>query len=376
VASFILIFCAAAAPAAETRIGPKGQVYVDGKPAVPLAVWNQPAHLFGYHRQLGIRCIVGPTDESEFFQPPHPTPLAAAEAAGVAVLANQLVAPRARGPVWGYLDGVADPRRPDAMQGGYRRLREGDPNHFAMINIPIHGFLRGQDANGYAQALRHTDAVISHVWPQCLDANNPNLRNVGDFVDLVRRYCKDRPGGEVSIWPDINPHAWRPPRGRRGADRILPAPTREELRFQIWLALIHGADAICLFPITFDPFVFAQIPAQSEHEISWNAALMERMAPVLAAGESNLKIETTTDRPGGILDVTTRTLDGRHYVLLLNGGREEQTVTLKVPGLGSEWKLNDVVNKKPIAVTGETYVEKLRGLALRIWELAPAAEAK
>ncbi len=375
-ASLILLSCAAVSPAAEVRIGPRGQVHVDGKPAVPLAVWDQPAHLFGYHKALGIRCIVGPSDESGSFPAPYPTPLAAAEAAGVAVLANSPVATRTRGPVWGYLNGVADPRRPDAMQAGYRRLREGDPNHFVMTNIAIQGFLRGQDPNGYSQLLRHTDAVISHVWPQCLDPNSPNLRHVGDFVDLVRSYCKDRPGGEVSIWPDINPHEWRPPRGRRGAGRLLPAPTREELRFQIWLALIHGADGICLFPISFDPFVFAQIPAQNEHEIAWNAALLERLAPVLAADESNLAIETVSDRPSGILDVTTRTLDGKHYVLLLNGGREEQTITLKAPGLGRQWGLTDVVNGKPIVPASQQHVEKLPGLALRIWELAPMAAAR
>ena len=34
-----LVILAGSASAAETRVGPKGQFYVDGKPTVPFGVW-------------------------------------------------------------------------------------------------------------------------------------------------------------------------------------------------------------------------------------------------------------------------------------------------------------------------------------------------
>ena len=45
----------------ESTIGPAGQVIIDGEPVVPLAVWTQPAYLFGYHQQLGATCMVSPS---------------------------------------------------------------------------------------------------------------------------------------------------------------------------------------------------------------------------------------------------------------------------------------------------------------------------
>ena len=75
--------------------------------------------------------------------------------------------------------------------------------------------------------------------------------------------------------------------------------------------------------------------------------------------------------------MTTRQADGTHTVFLVNGQAEEQTATLSVPGLGTEWTLRDAVNDKPIDLKGgETFAEKLPGLALRIWQLVPAEAGK
>jgi hypothetical protein len=355
--------------AAETKIGPKGQVLVNGKPVIPLGVWMQPAFMFPYFRTLGMNCIVVPDNNDGLGVGPQ-TNLDAA-------VANKLglIVPPDKGPmpadhpaIWGRLGGVMSPRDDgDRFAGAYARARKADPNHFQMLNIDIHQFLGGQDADYYGEALKNTDAVISHVWPQCLDPNKPDLRNVGTFVDLVRKYTKDRRGGAVCIMPDINPHAWH--LNQRGLDIRYPSPTQEELRFQIWLALIHGANGLCFFPISFDPFVYSQIPARNELEMLLNSKLIEKMTSALTADESNLKIEVISDRKDGILDWTTRTAGGRHYVFLLNGQREAQNVTFRAPELGKKWQLHDAVMDSLVPSAGGEYKENLPGLALRIWEL-------
>ena len=68
----------AGAGAAETRVGPKGQVFVDGKATVPLAVWMQPPYLFSYYRQLGLNLLVNPPVEPGPFRDKKPTAFAAA----------------------------------------------------------------------------------------------------------------------------------------------------------------------------------------------------------------------------------------------------------------------------------------------------------
>lgn len=371
----VLGLCAVCASAAETKIGPRGQVIVNGKAVVPLGVWSQPGYLFEYYRRLGMTCIIGADEERQDFR----GPVGAAEAATASNLGLIVDTGRFRGgaghpAVWGRLGGVLAGRGGGRMRGGPGGPPRGDPNHFLMVNIAIRSFLDGRNAESFAQALRGTDAVISHVWPECMEPNRPNLRNVATFVDLVRKYCKDRPGGEVCIWPDINPHGWT--LKKEEGSTAFPPPTPPELRFQIWLALIHGADGICFFPISFEPmFVYAQIPARNEQELAWNSRLIERMTPALTAEESPLKIAVTSDQKDGILDWTTRTVGGKHYVFLLNGQRQEQTVTVQVPAPADGWQLRDAVADKPAALTAGRLAEKLPGLALRIWELAPPQAA-
>ncbi len=372
--------CGAAPPAGKTaahdqpasvRLGDHGQVEINGRPAVPLAVWSEPAYLFEYFRNLGLTCAIGgEVEKPQLFRYRSADLDQEAERTCLG-----LINPPSRDPltprVWGVLGENIEPGRLD-LDSAARELadlHQRYPGRFVMRNINVYHFLDGRESDFYRQALRTTDAVICHVWPE-VNPGERNLRNVAIVVDRVRELCQNRPGGQVSIWPDLDPHEWKHKNSDGG--RRYSAPTRAELRFQIWLALIHGANGICFFPISFDPFIFATIPAQSEQEIASNSRLIERLTPALTAPPSTLPITVTGDLPGGLLDLATRQLDGRHYVFLLNGQAQEQTVTLKVPGLGRTWQLSDAINEKPLAADG-VFTEKLDGLALRIWRLSPTA---
>ena len=42
----------------ETRVGPRGQFYVDGEPRILFGVWQQPPYLMEYHRNIGMDLLV------------------------------------------------------------------------------------------------------------------------------------------------------------------------------------------------------------------------------------------------------------------------------------------------------------------------------
>ena len=131
---------------------------------------------------------------------------------------------------------------------------------------------------------------------------------------------------------------------------------------------------ICYFTISFDPFVSSQIPAQNEDELILINAQVGRFAAVLCADESPRAITVTGDAPDGIVDVTTRRLDGVDYVFVLNGTAAPQTVTLRTDGLGTTVSLCDATTDKIVSgAAGGAFSEKLAGLDLRIWKLVPAA---
>jgi len=377
VSALIIAASVGAAAAVDSSIGPAGQVIVDGKPTVPIAVWTQPTYLFEYYRQMGVTCVISPTPERGPFLASPRDVLGDAEKHSLGVISHSYRRRWGRGraadhpAVWGWMGGYAEPENPERLRRSFTRTKQADASRFMMVNIKIDDFIVGKHREFYTEAMGCTDAVISHVWPELRDPTTHNLRNVATFVDLVRTYCKDREGGEVSIWVELNPHKWKLKDREGGAE--FRAPTLAEFRFQVWLALIHGADGICIFPISFDPFVYSQIPAKAESEIARNAALIRKMTPALVAEPSELAIEAAPDKPEGIVDVTTRQVDGTHYVFVLNGGREPQTVTVTAPDLGSKWQAVDAITDRPAAVTEGAVRRKLEGLQLSIWQLRPVA---
>ena len=357
--------------AAETRVGPKGQFHVDGKPTVPFGVWQQPPRLFSYNRTIGIDCLVYP-------------PAGTNRRDSVAVDYAKQAAANGLGAIMPFKEKLADLEGLWCWVGGgqpvqearkkYEFIRNRDRRHVVMTNIGSHWIIKRENPEAVKQNLRYADCIVGHVWPEMFNGQERNLRNVALYVDALRQACKDRPGGEVSIWPDINPHKWQ--RKDREGGTIYKEPTPKELQFQIWLALIHGADGICYFPISFDPFVFSQIPTRNVGMLQQQSRLVKRFAGVLTAAESPLAIKVTGDNPKGIADFTTRRHEGVDYVLLVNGTADPQTVHLKVANTGGKLSLRDAIADKPLEVKDNGYQENLKGLDLRIWQIVTPSSEK
>jgi len=365
----VLTVWAAAASGAETKVGPKGQFIVDGKAVVPLAVWCQPEYLLEYWRNLGLGCVAstpGRGGEAVGLE----EYLRLAERSKLGVIASFDEKAAGLPAVWGWNGGYGD----RDVRRQYERLKERDGRHMVQTNFRVHDLLTGEKTEYYREAIKWTDSVICHVWPEALGSDRRNLRNVATVVDRLREWSQDRPNGEVSVWTDLNPHEWRIKKEEGGA--LLAAPTPAEFRFQVWLALIHGADAICVFPISFDPFVYSQIPARTEKEIMRQAQLVKRFSDVLVAEESPAKIAVRGSLKAGIVDVATRRYGGKDYVFLVNGVTEAQTVRLEVEGLGKKLELRDAIKDKAVAAKDGAYEEELKGLELRIWQIGIAEKAE
>lgn len=354
-------------PATRTHVGPRGQVYVDGRPTIPVGPWQQPPRLFAYHRSLGMNCLIWPPsggydDESSTAAYVRP-----AQGLGMGVILHyrdELV--REPG-VWGWVGGGWPVE--NALRR-YEMMRRNDPHHLIQVNFGGHGLIRNEDTDFYRAELHYVDSIVVHVWPEMFEGEPRNLRYVAAMVDNARKLCADRPRGEASIWADLSLHQWFEKEAKGGWK--FPAPTPEEFKFQVWLALIHGADGICIFPISFDPFVYSQIPAKIEESLPALLGEVGRFAAALCADESPRRITVTGKATDGIVDVTTRRLDGKDYVFVLNGTAQPQRVRLATAGLGKELRLRDAVKDALLEAAGGAYEDDLVGLELRIWQLTPA----
>lgn len=358
---------ALAAKGTHTRVGPRGQLYLNGTPIVPFGVWQQPPYLMPYHRSLGIGCLCWPPAGGLDAESSTAQYVMAAEKCGLGSIVHFKPDLIGRPGVWGWIGaGWA----PEEARRNYERVRSQDDRHVIALNFGAHGIVKGEEEPYFREALRYVDCVIPHVWPEMFTDEPRDLRHVAVLVDRMRAWSKDRPAGEVCIWPDLNPHQWFQSRAKGGT--LYGAPTPAEFDFQVWLALIHGADGVCIFPISFDPFVFAQIPAKMEEHLPDLIGLVRKFTPMLAAEESPLRIRLTSDRKDGIVDFTTRRFEGSEYVFLLNGQDEPQTVRLEIDGLGRSAALHDALKDVPLPAAQGAYQEKIDGLQLRVWRVTVA----
>ncbi len=349
-----------AATQTRTRIGPRGQFYLNDEPIIPIGVWQQPERLFAYHRTLGANCLVYPPGGGLGDDTSTPPYVRRAAEARLGAFMHYHDALRDLPGVWGWVGGGWPVER---ARWTYERLRRSDPGRVILCNFGGHGLVN-DDADAaafYRQVFPYIDCICPHVWPEMNVGEPRNLRNVAAMVDTARRLCAGRPDGEVSIWIDINPHAWTTPSHER-----LEAPTFEEFRYQVWLGLIHGADGICIFPISFHPFVFSQIPAGTDTQMPGLFERVGAFAAVLAADASPRAIRVTGE---GVLDITTRRLDGADYVFVLAGEGAAQTIRLEADGLGRTLALHDALDDAPRRPAGGAYSERVDPLDLRIWRL-------
>ncbi|NLF32157.1 MAG: ankyrin repeat domain-containing protein [Planctomycetes bacterium] len=350
------------APPTRTRIGPKGQFYLNDKPIIPIGVWQQPERLFAYNRALGMTCLVYPPGGGLTDDTSTPAYVRGADEAGLGAFMHYHDSLRALPGTWGWVGGGWPVER---ARWKYEQLRRKGPGRAILCNFGGHGLVNDdpRETAFYREVFPYIDCLCPHVWPEMNDGEPRNLRNVARMVDTARRLCEGRPGGEVSIWIDINPHAWT-----NHNREHLAAPTFEEFRYQVWLGLIHGADGICVFPISFNPFVFSQIPAGTEEKLPGLFAQVESLAAVLAAEESPRALRVIGE---GTVDVTTRRLDGADYVFAVAGEGEAQTIRLEAEGLGETLALDDVLDQAPRPAAGGSWSERVAPLDLRVWRLTP-----
>ncbi|TFG85870.1 MAG: hypothetical protein E4H17_04650 [Gemmatimonadales bacterium] len=347
----------------RTRIGSRGQFYLNDEPIIPIGVWQQPPILFSYNRAIGLDCLVFPPSGGLTGATSTPEYVLAAQEADLGVFLhyhdNLVDLPG----VWGWAGGGWPV---DAARHQYELLRRKDADRVIICNFGGHGLVKEdpEDQEFYRSVFPYIDCLVPHVWPEMFDDEPRNLRNIALLVDNARKLCEGRPRGELSIWADINPHEWD-----KGG-KITQAPTVEEFSYQIWLALIHGADGICLFPISFDPFVFSQIPAQMEQHLPEICDRVRTFAPHLAYESSPRTITIRGDNPDSIVDFTTRRSQGADYVFVANG-TAANTVHIEVDGLGRTLLLHDALTDKPAEAANGAFAEKLNALALRIWRISP-----
>jgi hypothetical protein len=192
--------------------------------------------------------------------------------------------------------------------------------------------------------------------------NRPDwLWKIGAAVDRLR----DWGGGGKPQFAMIESSAQRlswTPRNTRGV-------TADELRGEVWHAVIHGVRGIIYFPQQIgEGFRYDATPPKVALEMSRQNRRLNEMGDVLA-GEVNPKAYAVKGEPP--LEAGWRAAgDGRLFVIVLNFSDDNANgKRVEVGGIGAV-KASVVGEDRDVAISGGAFTDNFGPYGVRIYQLA------
>ena len=254
-----LLAATSAITAAEPR-WPNG--FPDRTDFFPIAVWVQQPRNAERYKAIGINTYVslwrGPTDEQ----------LAALEKAGMYAVCHQserslkyrdskvIVAwmhadepdnaqpRRDGGPGWG------PPIAPEKIVADYHRMKAADPTRPVLLNLGQgvawdnwHGRgVRSRHPEDYPEYVKGCDIASFDIYP--VTHESPEVAGKLSYVGRGVKRLSEWTGETKPVWACIETTHISNPKVR---------PTPEQVRAEVWMAIVHGATGIIYFCHEFKP---------------------------------------------------------------------------------------------------------------------------
>ena len=219
---------------------------------------------------------------------------------------------------------------PEALLADFAKIRRDDPTHPVYLNlgqgVANERFIgRAATDEQYAGYPKACDIVSYDVYPcNSISPDGPNrLHLVAKGVDRLRTWA----GPDKKVWCWIEANKISKGEGR--------APTPDEVKTQIWMALAHGADGYGFFCHSWA----GARASVSAIEPEMQAALAPVNAEVHALARV-LNSPTVRDAAtvkatmGGRVDVLVKKHDGATYLLAVNMFRKPEKPTITIKGVG------------------------------------------
>ena len=317
----------------------------------PISVWIQAAGSAKGFQDMGVNVYVGGIDS--YPSPKDKAYLDVMQQNGMYAIApfkkeyvesGLINHPAFLGWMFGDEPDNADPqtgrvnRTPEALLYDFATIRNADPAHRVYLNLgagvanerQIGRAATDEQYQGYAKTC---DILSYDVYPcNSIQPDGPErLHLVAKGIDRLRMWG----GPEKMVWMWIEVNAIRD-----GS----PVPTPEEVKTQIWMALVHGADGYGFFCHSWaKEWLKANFNITGGFSISavtpaMRAALKEingevkQLAPVLKS-KTVEKGATVKPTLGGRVDVMVKKHDGATYVMAVNMKKQAEKPEITVAGV-------------------------------------------
>ncbi|MCB1126161.1 MAG: hypothetical protein KDM81_06680 [Verrucomicrobiae bacterium] len=308
-----------------------------------MAVWLQSPARAAAYRAAGINTYVG------LWRGPTEPQLAELKSAGMKVICDQNevgLAHRQDPTIIGWMHGD-EPDNAQAQPGGngygppippariiedYARIRAADPTRPVLLNLGQgvawdgwHGRgVRTHHPEDYPEYVKGGDLVSFDIYPAC--HSHPEVAgNLWYVAEGVKR---------LVTWGGNDRVTWNCIECTRISNPTTKA-TPEQVRAEVWMALIHGSRGIIYFVHEWQPrFNEAALLADPPMlaEVTRINRRIAELAPVLNGPTLLDRVRVTTDDPAVPVAVMAKEHAGALYLFTVAMRDGSTVATLKVPG--------------------------------------------
>lgn len=342
----------------------------------PIGVFSQPLESFGKWKERGVNTLLE--------VPMNHDPVAwdrAAQQAGMRIIRRPLGDGRSdigRKDLlaWSHYDEPDAAGRiftwTPAFEKTFAEWRRIDPNRKVFLNLAgpdVSWFLTRDDsysknyASYYPRLLAVTDWVANDLYPSGGYLNNAHASRRGDIaliaepIKILKRLT-DKPQFAFIELSEIE------------AGNVAGArcPTAEEVRAEIWYAIVHGVRGLFYFPAVVGKrgFQFDGAPPALVEEIKRQNALITRLAPVLQTAINPSESAATISVP---LEVGWRKAPKSYLYIVVNPSRSKIAgAELKLTGVGSA-QAEVLGESRSIEVKAGVIRDDFAPLAVHIYEV-------
>jgi hypothetical protein len=230
--------------------------------------------------------------------------------------------------------GYGPPIPPERIVADYRRIKAADPARPILLNlgqgVAWDGWygrgVRTNHPEDYPRYLEGCDIVSFDIYPASHERAEVagKLEYVPRGVDRLKGWTR----GKKPVWCCIE---------TTRISNLERAPTPANVRSEVWLALIHGADGLIYFCHQFQPrFIEAGFleDAEMTAAIGKLNRRIHELTPVLRASElpeaDRVKVRTL-DPGDAAIDTFCRRWGGAYYVFAASPRARPTTATFALP---------------------------------------------
>lgn len=338
----------------------------------PIAVWLQPLDYMDYYKAMGVNIFIGESARSgvtqkQFLDGLHSKGLYGIVRPGSANEADpQIMSELKNNPAllgWMHGDepdnapGGVQKRYPEEVKQLYDQIGTLDSEHSVYLNLgsgvgdPERRQTKTTNYYGYCEG---TDIISFDIYPVAsYPSGEKVLYFVADGIDNLKKWSNNK----KPIW------IWLEASDIGGNYRYA---TPEELRAEVWMAIIHGADGIGWFPHVFNPYAWKDIPPELEVEITHIGQTLKTLAPVINSSErDDVQIEMLTQ---GRVDAASRINDNKLYFFVVNMMNKNAECKLILPDSHSSSRFKEIYEDRTIQSSEGSFTEKFGPYEVHLYE--------